>query len=52
MEKRINERGNVNTINLFKAIKEPKFLHSIQALDLAAHLLKRLFQNQEKNESA
>jgi hypothetical protein len=34
-------------MNLFKALKEPKFEPSKQALDLAAHLLKRLFQIEE-----
>jgi hypothetical protein len=47
-----NERVNVNLMNLFKALKEPKFVPSNKALDLAAHLLKRLFQIEEKNESA
>jgi hypothetical protein len=42
----------MNLMNLFEALKEPKFVPSKQALDLAAHLLKRLFQNEEKNESA
>jgi hypothetical protein len=39
-------------VNLFKALKEPKFVPFKQALDLAAHTLNRLFQNEEKNESA
>jgi len=35
MEKRINERVNLNLINLFKALKDPKCVPSKQALDLA-----------------
>jgi hypothetical protein len=44
-EQRINERVNMNLINLFEALKDLKFVPSKQALNLAAHLVKRLFQN-------
>jgi hypothetical protein len=35
----MNERVNVNLMNLFKALKEPKFVPSKQAFDLAADSL-------------
>jgi len=51
MKKRIDERVNVNLMNLFKALKDPKFVPSKQALDLAIQLLKRLYQKAYNNES-
>ena len=52
IEKRINAGTNVNLINLFKSLKDPKCVPNKQTLDLATHLLKKLFQNTAKNDSA
>jgi hypothetical protein len=46
MEKRMNERVHeclMNLMYLFEALKEPKFVPSKQALDLAAHLTEKTF---------
>jgi hypothetical protein len=45
MEKRLNERTDRNLINLFWSLKEPGFVPSKQALNLASKLLERLFKN-------
>jgi hypothetical protein len=45
MEKRLDERTDRNLINLFRSLKEPGFVPSKQALNLASKLLERLFKN-------
>lgn len=51
MEKRIDQRVNVNLTNLFKALKDPKFVPTKQALDVGTQLLKKLYQKEYNNES-
>jgi hypothetical protein len=45
MEKRLDERTDRNLINLYTSLKEPGFVPSKQALNLALKLLERLFKN-------
>jgi hypothetical protein len=45
MEKRLDERNDRYLINLFRSLKEPGFVPSKQALNLASKLLERLFIN-------
>lgn len=50
INKRIDERVNVNVMNLFKALKDPSFIPTKQDLDLAIQLLNRLYKREYDNE--